>query len=497
MLPVFARGAPSPRVLLTYLLFLFPTLSLASQPVPVLQPVLAAADKLKLDHDSLTMAAIPLNGPGEPQYLNANEAFNPGSIMKVITTFAALELLGPTYQWHTRIYTDGVIEDDTLKGNLYFVGSGDPKLTEERLWLLLRELRAMGITHIQGDLVLDGSVFNLPNGIADFDDDGGNPNAPFLVKPSGLLTNLNVVRIRSRADDRGIHSWMEPSLFGVQLDNRMVPRKYGHCPRRYQFEYTPSEGEDGLTAITVTGVLPNGCSTASYLALMDQADYTGALLVSLWQQLGGTLTGQIREGLHPRDNTTELLATTSSRDLVTMVRDINKWSNNVMVRQVYLTLGAENRQQTDADDLAAADRTIREWLINKGVDDTAMIFENGSGLSRKERITARQMASLLQHAWESRFSAELIASLPLVAMDGTMRRRLGHADMAGMGHIKTGSLKDVRSIAGFTRDENNTTWAVVAMINDARAWGAETVLDELIEQVHLAARQQDVRTAGQ
>ena len=107
------------------------------------------------------------------------------------------------------------------------------------------------------------------------------------------------------------------------------------------------------------------------------------------------------------------------------------------------------------------------------------------------------MASLLQHAWESRFSAELIASLPLVAMDGTMRRRLGHADMAGMGHIKTGSLKNVRSIAGFTRDENNTTWAVVAMINDNRAWGAEAVLDELIEQVHLAARQQDVRTAGQ
>jgi D-alanyl-D-alanine carboxypeptidase/D-alanyl-D-alanine-endopeptidase (penicillin-binding protein 4) len=244
-------------------------------------------------------------------------------------------------------------------------------------------------------------------------------------------------------------------------------------------------------------VLPNGCSTASYLALMEQADYTGALLVSLWQQLGGTLTGQIREGLHPRDNTTELLATTSSRDLVTMVRDINKWSNNVMVRQVYLTLGAENRQPTDADDLAAADRTIREWLARKGVDDSAMIFENGSGLSRKERITARQMASLLQHAWESRFSAELIASLPLVAMDGTMRRRLGHADMAGMGHIKTGSLKNVRSIAGFTRDENNTTWAVVAMINDNRAWGAEAVLDELIEQVHLAARQQDVRTAGQ
>ncbi|MQX53119.1 D-alanyl-D-alanine carboxypeptidase/D-alanyl-D-alanine-endopeptidase [Alcanivorax sp. PA15-N-34] len=468
----------------------------ADTPNPMMKTVLSTAKKLSLDKDNLALAAVPLNGPGEAHFMNADQPFNPGSIMKVVTTYAALELLGPTYQWHTRIYTDGTIEGDTLKGNLYYVGSGDPKLTEERLWLLLRELRSMGIAHIQGDLVLDGSVFNLPNGIADFDDDGGNPNAPFLVEPNGLLTNLNVLRIRSRADERGIHSWMEPALAGVELDNQIVVRKYGSCPRRFQFDYTPSVTEDGLTKITLTGVLPEGCTTSSYLSILDQADYTGALLVGLWQQLGGTLTGQIREGLRPRDSSTELLATTSSNDLVTMVRDINKWSNNVMVRQLYLTLGARNRTPDDADDLAAADRTIREWMAGKGIDSSNLVFENGSGLSRKERISARQMGELLEQAWNSRFAAELIASLPLVAMDGTMRRRLGHADMAGMGHIKTGSLKDVRSIAGYTKDENNTTWVVVAMVNDMRAWKTEPVLDELIEQVHLAARVQPIHTAS-
>ncbi|KGD66300.1 D-alanyl-D-alanine carboxypeptidase/D-alanyl-D-alanine-endopeptidase [Alcanivorax nanhaiticus] len=470
--------------------------SLAESPNPIMKTVLSTAQKLRLDEQNLALAAVPLNGPGEAHFLNADQPFNPGSIMKVVTTYAALELLGPTYQWHTRLYTDGTIEGDTLQGNLYYAGSGDPKLTEERLWLLLRELRSMGIDHIQGDLVLDGSVFNLPNGIADFDDDGGNPNAPFLVEPNGLLTNLNVLRIRSRADQRGVHSWMEPQLAGVELDNQIVVRKYGACPRRFQFDYTPSVTENGLTKITLTGVLPEGCSTSSYLSILDQADYTGALLVGLWQQLGGTLTGQIREGLRPRDKSSQLLATTSSHDLVTMVRDINKWSNNVMVRQLYLTLGAKFRTPDDADDLAAADRTIREWMTDKGIDNTNLVFENGSGLSRSERISARQMGELLEHAWASRFSAELIASLPLVAMDGTMRRRLGHADMAGMGHIKTGSLKDVRSIAGYTRDENNTTWVVVAMVNDLRAWKTEPVLDEIIEQVHLAARLQPIHTAS-
>ena len=310
-----------------------------------------------------------------------------------------------------------------------------------------------------------------------------------------MLTNLNVLRIRSRADERGIHTWTEPTLNGVEIDNRMVFKDYGQCPRRYQFDYQPTLTENGHTRITVTGVLPKGCSTSSYLSVMDQGDYTGALITGLWQQLGGTLTGQIRQGLRPRDANTELLATTSSRDLVTMVRDINKWSNNVMVRQLFLSLGAKFRQPGDRDDLAAAERTIREWLATKGIDSQGMVFENGSGLSRLERISARQMASLLQQAWESRFAAELIASLPLIAMDGTMRRRLGKAGMAGLGHIKTGSLKNVRSIAGFTRDENNTTWAVVAMVNHHQAWRTETILDSVIKQVHLAARPPSIDTA--
>ncbi len=500
MLPLVVRVTTLQKktgaLLLLLCAALWPGAGFADTPTPIIKTVLGKAQQLRLAEQNIALAAVPLNGPGEAHFMNADQPFNPGSIMKVVTTYAALELLGPTHQWHTRLYTDGKIEGDTLNGNLYYVGSGDPKLTEERLWLLMRELRSMGIAHIQGDLVLDGSVFNLPNGIAAFDDDGDNPNAPYLVEPNGLLTNLNVLRIRSRADERGIHSWMEPQLAGVELDNQIVSRKYGSCPRRYQFDYTPTVTEDGLTKITLTGVLPEGCSTSSYLSILDQADYTGALLVGLWQQLGGTLTGQIREGLRPRDNSTTLLATTSSHDLVTMVRDINKWSNNVMVRQLYLTLGSRHRTPEDADDLAAADRTIREWMADKGIDSDNMVFENGSGLSRKERISARQMGDLLALAFNSRFSAELIASLPLVAMDGTMRRRLGHADMAGMGHIKTGSLRDVRSIAGYTRDENNTTWVVVAMINDMRAWKTEPVLDELIEQVHLAARLEPIQTAS-
>ena len=111
----------------------------AEVPAPVMAPVLDVAKELQLPETDLAVASIPLDGPGKARFMNADMPLNPGSIMKVITTYAALELLGPTFQWHTRLYTDGIIEGETLNGNLYFVGSGDPKLTEERLWLLLRE----------------------------------------------------------------------------------------------------------------------------------------------------------------------------------------------------------------------------------------------------------------------------------------------------------------------------------------------------------------------
>ena len=145
------------------------------------------------DEQALSLAAIPMNGPGIEQYINADALMSPGSIMKLVTTYAALEILGPTYHWDTSFYTDGELVGDTLNGNFYVDMGGDPKLTIERLWSTLNELRGMGISAINGNLVLDGDVFRLSNGQPTFDDNGDNPHAPFLVQPSPYLSNLNLV----------------------------------------------------------------------------------------------------------------------------------------------------------------------------------------------------------------------------------------------------------------------------------------------------------------
>ncbi|MBU2954179.1 D-alanyl-D-alanine carboxypeptidase/D-alanyl-D-alanine-endopeptidase [Marinobacter sp. F3R08] len=434
------------------------------------------------NEDAMGMAAIPLNGPGINQYINADTLMSPGSIMKLVTTFAALEILGPNHHWDTDFLTDGVMVGDTLKGNLYVRFGGDPKLTIERLWTTLSELRSMGITSIEGALVLDGTYFGMDDGVPSFEDNGNNPHAPFLVEPSAFLTNLNLIRFQVRADERGTQAWSTPSLGEIAIDNRVIATAEGRCPSRRSFKWEPILHEDNQVTVRVSGELPQGCRTTRYLSLLPHEQYSASLIRSLLSDQGVTVSGENRTGITPED--ARLVMKTTSPDLVTMVRDINKWSSNVMARQLLLTIGAENRLEDERDDRAAGIRVVYEWLEDKGINTAGMVIDNGAGLTRHGRITARQGAQILEHAWNSAYSADLMASMPIIAMDGTMARRLRNTGMDGEGRIKTGYLENVRSIAGFTRDTNNTTWAVVGMVNNDPAWNGQGVLDRLLYSLH-------------
>ncbi|OHY79994.1 D-alanyl-D-alanine carboxypeptidase/D-alanyl-D-alanine-endopeptidase [Marinobacter sp. AC-23] len=440
-----------------------------------------ATKSLKSD-EALSMAAVPLNGPGLDQNINADVPMSPGSIMKVITTYAALEILGPTHHWDTDFLTDGKMVGDTLNGNLYVRFGGDPKLTFERLWITLRELRDMGINRIDGNLVLDGSYFEIDGGFPVFADNGNNPHAPFLVEPSAYLTNLNLVHFQIRADERGTQAWSTPALSEVVIDNRVTAVADGPCPSRRNFDWVPVIQEGGKVTVRVTGELPQGCRTTTYLSLLPHEQYSASMIRSLLGEMGIIVSGGNQTGLTPKN--ARLVMKTTSPDLVTMVRDINKWSSNVMARQLLLTIGAQNRLDNEDDDRVAGIRVIYDWLENKGVDTAGMVIDNGAGLTRHGRITARQGTKILQHAWNSPYSSDLMASMPIIAMDGTMARRLRNTGMDGEGRIKTGYLENVRSIAGFTRDENNTTWAVVGMVNNDPAWNGQAVLDRILYSLH-------------
>ncbi|MFV8571622.1 D-alanyl-D-alanine carboxypeptidase/D-alanyl-D-alanine-endopeptidase [Marinobacter sp. SBS5] len=442
----------------------------------------AYAEKSLNNDEALSVAAVPLNGPGIEQYVNADQLMSPGSIMKLVTTYAALELLGPTHHWNTDFLTDGDMVGDTLEGDLYVRFGGDPKLNLERLWSTLRELKDMGIRQIAGDLVLDGSHFRIDGGLPVFHDNGNNPYAPFLVEPSGYLTNFNLLHMQVRADERGTQAWTTPNLSEVTIDNRITAVAEGPCPSRKNFKWQPVFHGDQKVTVKVTGELPQGCRATSYMSLLPHDRYSASTIRSLLSELGVAIRGVNRFEKTPEH--AHLVMRTTSPDLVTMVRDINKWSSNVMARQMLLSIGSKLHKDDERDDRVAGIRAIYEWLEEKGINTNGMVIDNGAGLTRHGRLSARQGALILQHAWESPYASDLMTSMPIIAMDGTMARRLRNTGLRGEGRIKTGYLQDVRSIAGFTRDENNTTWAIVGMVNNDPAWNGQAVLDKVLHSLH-------------
>ncbi len=416
--------------------------------------------------------------------VGAERPLNPASTIKLLTTYAGLELLGPAYVWVTDAYAGGQVKDGVLAGDLVLRGRGDPKLTIENFWLLLRSLRGRGLREIRGDLVLDRGFFPTDEvDPARFDD---QPIRPYNTGPDALLINFKAVRLQfiPDADARTVQIVAEPVLPQVQVVNNLTLDPKGACGDWVGKVKLDAQGNAQSARLAFSGVFPASCGERGRnFSVLSHSQYIYGLFRELWRELGGTFAGGVREG--PAGADARLLASVQSPSLSEVVRDINKYSNNVMARQLFLTLGAAM-----AGAPASADKTgrvIRQWLAGKGLSFPELALENGSGLSRIERISAKNLGELLLAAYKSPVMPELMASLPLAAVDGTMRKRLSGAEVAGQAHIKTGTLSGVRAIAGYVLDARGRRVVVVFIVNHANAGSAQPVQDALLRWVHARA----------
>lgn len=408
--------------------------------------------------------------------VGAGQPMNPASAIKLVTSYAALELLGPAFRWVTEAYAVGALSDGVLEGDLVLKGRGDPKLTLENFWLLLRALRSRGLRDIRGDLVLDRSYFAAhDHDPAGFDE---QPTRPYNTGPDALLVNFKAIRLKFVPDSetRRVQILAEPMLPQVKIVNRLTLVN-GPCRdwvRRLQLD---AQGGSAATRLTFSGQFAASCGERERnYSVLPHPHYVLGLFRELWRELGGSFNGTVRDGTVGAD--ARLLVATESPALAQVVRDMNKFSNNVMARQLYLTLGAEGAGAPATYE--KADRVVREWLAGKGMSFPEMVLENGSGLSRVERISARHLGELLLSSFRSQVMPEFIASLPLAAADGTMKKRLADAEVAGQAHIKTGSLTGVRSIAGYLLDARGRRLVVVSIVNHPNAGNAQAAQDALL-----------------
>lgn len=404
---------------------------------------------------------------------NTKQAMNPASVMKLVTTYAALDLLGPAFQWKTSALVDTEAVNGRLEGNLYLKGSGDPRFAIEHVTALLRQLRTRGIKHIAGDILLDRTAFNVPSiDPGAFDD---KPMRPYNVGPDGLLINFRALSFTLLTNNGSAQILLESPSDGLQIDNQLKTSTTG-CGRNWkdfiQIRLLP-EGRN--QRLEFTGSYSANCGEKSlHLSPLSADDQADGLIRALWQELGGTLGGRVKNGQIAANS--KVLVEHESAPLADVVRDINKYSNNVMARQVFLSLGNDTAPATTE----RARQRINDWLVSRKLNFADFFIDNGSGLSRTGRISAGNLNQLLVDAWKNPLMPEFISSMPIVGIDGTMKKRLKDSDATGRAHIKSGTLDGVKAAAGYALDAQGRPYAVSFLINHPKAQGGSAAIDALL-----------------
>ncbi len=444
-----------------------PVLAAEALPPKVDQALRQAA----IPRDALSVVVIPL-GAGTPKTARllhqADVSRNPASLMKLVTTSAALDLLGPAFTWRTPVAVDGVVRDGVLLGHVYLRGQGDPKIGVEQVWLILRRLQGMGIQKIQGDIILDRTAFEVPpQDPGGFD---GEPLRPYNASPDALLLGYKsfLLHFVPDAANKVARVHVEPPLAGM-LVQASVSLSNADCS-----DYRASLKADFQNPLRISfaGAYPLACADKVWpVAYADPPQFAPRTIHGMWLQLGGQLSGTVREGAMPAH--LKPLWSHESPSLAEVVRDINKFSNNVMADQLFLTLGLNQRGLGNAVNTKAV---IDAWWRERFGQEPPFM-DKGSGLSREARITPQALAGLLQWVWLQPFMPELMASLPLTGVDGTLKRSKSTASA----HLKTGSLRDVMGVAGYVDAAQGQRYVLVVIVNHANAYQARPVIDALID----------------
>lgn len=469
-----------PLALLTLILSLIAGQAQAADAVVENLPaaVTAALKQQHMSSKGLSVYVREIDSPLPLVAYGADTPRNPASTMKLLTTLAALERLGPAYTWKTEAYADAPVINGRLDGNLYLKGYGDPYLVIQHFWRFLRALRNNGLEDIHGDLVLDQDYFSpAPVDPGEFD---GRPLRAYNVQPNALLVNFQAVDFRFLPEPEGkrlrIVADPLPSPLDVENHVRLTHDGCRGWSRALHMQVLHDQ-------VVFTGRYAADCGENEIFRVVTQpTQYIHGVFVSLWSEQGGRLDGGVRTANVPAGAT--LLHTGYSPPLSDIIRSVNKYSNNVMARQLLLTLGAEAQGPPGTEEKGI--KVVRTWLADNHLDFPELVLENGAGLSREERISARHLGELLLTAYNSPYMPEFFSSLPVLAMDGTLKRRQEDSDLAGRAHIKTGSLDDVRAQAGLVLDRQGRRMLVVSLQNarHAEGYGGEAVQDALLHWVY-------------
>jgi len=442
--------------------------------------VLAMLHRAGVGENEIGLLAVPVDGGKPLARWNADRAFNPASTMKLLTTYAALGMLGQDYRWRTGVYLTGLLDGDRLDGDLVLRGGGDPKLVIEDMLALVARMRATGLRRIDGDLVIDDALYESGSGPLESID--GEVTRPYNVTPHPALMNFKSTRFVFTPRGKRLSIELDPPLADVKIVNKVTLVR-GRCRHGVGSVRIADQSDERQALVEVSGRYSTGCGRqGTFAAVLSHRQFIHGFFKAAWLRSGGEWNGLTRVETGAAQGK-PWLVWESPRTLAEVAVDVNKTSNNVMTRQLLLQVAADVMKVPATIDRARM--AVLGWLEQRGLDFPELVLDNGSGLSRTERMSAAAQVSLLRDAARSPYADLFRASLPIIGVDGTMRYRLRDHPVRGHGWIKTGSLDEVRAIAGYVDAVSGRRYAVSMLVNSQHAEASRAAQDEFLRYVYL------------
>lgn len=405
----------------------------------------------------------------------------PASVMKLVTTASALHYLGPAFRFRTEFLSAGERGGGVIDGDLIIRGGGDPKLTPEAVWLMVEELRRMGLTEIEGDIVVDDSFF-----------DGHKSPPSWKAKRSSRAYDAGIGALSVNFNTIAFHIYPAqkpgaPLIVGVEPaagEVRLINKSLTSNKKRGKVTVRKMNSKNKKVFIIKGAMKPGAKKKIIYLNVDEPWRYAGEIFLAYLNRAGIKTKGKIIRGVAPAN--AKLLYSHKSQPLAVTLRELNRYSSNFMAEQIVKTIAANISGKPGAHRSALG--LTKKFLLESGVNVEGVKLMDGSGMSRQNRLTARAITDLLEKmAGRFDIGPDFISSLGIMGVDGSVGKRLIASPAKAFARAKTGTLNGVSSLAGYVEGKSGELFAYAILMNKNRCYykKADTIEDDIVTAIRL------------
>ncbi len=453
----------------TLLFFLIIPLFLFSQNKKAEDAVLSFRKSAPMQHASFSLLVSEVKSGDAIVEINADQSIIPASVLKLLTTATALEVLGKDFQFNTQLAYSGRLVNGTLKGDLHIIGGGDPALGSPRFGkfymsplfidAFVNAVKKAGIRHIEGNIVADASLYGKYQTPPTWTwEDMGNY---WGAQPQALSVYDNSYTIYfdspEKVGEKTVISSINQKLLPIRFDNNVVAAD-GRRDNAYIFgapyqnqRYTLGDIPKNRTMFSVKGSMPN------------PPEFMGFLLRNHLQEAGVNVQGKVQALFNKKEYSRTEFFKYPSPNLQMIVLTTNLRSVNLYAEHMLRQIGIQQKQSAE---IGKAIEAVKEFWESKGMDTGGMHLYDGSGLSHYNSITAKQMVFLLRYmALDAKHRFGFKNSLPVMGKSGTLKYMGRGTSAANRVWAKSGSMNQIRAYSGYIKTKNDKNLAFFLSVN--------------------------------